>query len=584
MEELMKTIIRNLRNKTGLSQVKFAVFLGVSVASLRRWEAGDAIPSPMAQKRIKEMLALSDDELLNKSSHIEIPQEKISDEAYKTCFYWKNKEYEAEWSPYVINGPADQFDFFNTLKNMQQKADTKLSEDDYFLRLSLLRSVNGVETSQYLMERPKQSAKSWSSDYGTHGFHRYVGRFPSHLIRALVNSFGATKKDVILDPFCGSGTTLVEARMLGVPAKGIEISPLSAMMSRVKSQFPTEGIPVKDIISKLNAFYNKKWNLFVKGRSFDDISYDAILSRSGNEIKRFPNIQRWFTKEALLGTSIAVEFIKKYNGYYKDFLTIALSAKMRSIGNVDVDVVRAEYRKTPRQNVDVLKLFRKQIQKMHSGINDVVSACQKTLGKANSIDVIEGSVLEASFSKKSIANIITSPPYGVESLSYLRTHLLSFRALESILGVDPYNFGDGIIGSEYLDDADPNIKKFIVNGASSTYVSYFDNMLENAKKPLDKKRIVMMMQFFEDMYNVIKKFSVWIKDNGNVAFIIGNKKIGDSIVPTDKIIIDIFEHFGFKLKGLISHKLKTNNSNSQVPWQDRIIENEYVLLFQKVDK
>lgn len=580
----MNTGVKELRNKTGLSQIKFSIFLGVSVASLRRWESGDANPSPMAQKRLFEAMALSDEELLEQSIHIEMPREQISDEAYITCFNWKGRKYEAVWAPYVINGPKDQFGFYVSLLKMQQNAALELSEKQYFERLSLLRSVNGIETSQYKMEKAKHSAKSWSSDYGTHGFHRYVGRFPSHLIRALINAFSTTKDDLILDPFCGSGTTLVEARMLGVPAVGIEISPLSAMISRVKSQFPSEGLPVKTIISDLVAFYQEKWDTFVQGRTVNDISYDAILDRRGNELKRFPNIERWFSKDALLGTSITLEYIQKHKGYYKDFLTIALSAKMRSIGNVDVDVVRAEYRKTPRQNVDVLKLVIKQIQKMSSGIAEVVAACQNTLGRVDSVDVIEGSVLNASIPEKSIASIITSPPYGVESLSYLRTHLLSFRVLESVLGVDPYSFGDGVIGSEYLDNAIPDIATFHVNSVSSTYASYFDTILGETEKPLEKKRVIMMMKFFEDMYCVIRKFSIWIKDNGNVAFIIGNKKIGDSVIPTDRIIIEIFCYFGFELRDSIQHKLKTNNSNSQVPWQDRIIENEYTLLFQKVRK
>ena len=55
----------------------------------------------------------------------------------------------------------------------------------------------------------------------------------------------------------------------------------------------------------------------------------------------------------------------------------------------------------------------------------------------------------------------------------------------------------------------------------------------------------------------------------------------NAFFSTDKIIEEIFNSFGFRLKESIAHKLKTNNSNSQVPWQDRIIENEYVMLFQK---
>ena len=54
------------------------------------------------------------------------------------------------------------------------------------------------------------------------------------------------------------------------------------------------------------------------------------------------------------------------------------------------------------------------------------------LGKSDSIKIIEGSCLGTCIEANSISAIITSPPYGVESLSYLRTHLLSFRALEPV--------------------------------------------------------------------------------------------------------------------------------------------------------
>lgn len=573
--------VKELRLKTGLPQNKFAILLGVSVASLRRWEAGDASPSPMAADKIVKISSLSDAELLEASNRVTVPVEQFSEDKYSTLFRWKGKKYKAQWEPFVVNGPSDQRDFYNKLIELQQKSEIDVSAETYFSRLSLLQSVSGKETSQYKMERPKNSAKSWSSDYGTHGFHRYVGRFPSHLIRAIINYFGADSDDVILDPFCGSGTTLVEARMLGAKGIGIEISPLSAMMSRVKSQFPNSGLQVSDLITELSGFYDNTWQKFVRERSIDSIPFNEILNRNGNSIPSFPNVERWFTKEAFLGTSILVEYIMQKEGYVRDFLTIALSSKMRSIGNVDVDVVRAEYRKEPRRNVDVLKLVTKQIQKMSLAINDTLLACKSTIGDSDDIEIVEGSVTDVHLPQKSVSYIITSPPYGVESLSYLRTHLLSFRALEPILGVDPYNFGEGVIGSEYLDGTLPDVSSFLVSSASYTYNSYFGALLDAADSAIEEKRIMMMMRFFEDMYTVIKSFDNWLTDHGKIAFIIGNKKIGDSVIPTDTIITEIFEHFGFILEESIGHKLKTNNSNSQVPWQDRIIENEYIMLFRR---
>lgn len=577
----MKSTIKMIRAKTGLSQTKFAILLGVSVASLRRWEAGETNPSQLARTRIVELMSMSDTELMALANNVTAPKEDYDVAKYETHFSWNGVNYKAHLAPYVINGPSDQREFYQKLISMQEKASCSIDKTKYLKRISLLSDVDGIETSQFKMESPPKNAKSWSSDYGTHGFHRYVGRFPSHLIRALINAFGVTENDIILDPFCGSGTTLVEARMVGAKAIGVEISPLSAIMSRVKSKFPANGIQSSDIIKDISEFYSVKWNAFIEQHDIKDISYEEILNRRGNSIPVFPNIERWFSKEALLGTSIVVEYIMQQSGYLKDFLTIALSARMRSIGNVDVDVVRAEYRKEPRENVDVLKLVSKQIQKMAAGINNTIIACSDVLCNGDTIDVIQGSALEADIGENTISHIITSPPYGVESLSYLRTHLLSFRALEPILGVDPYNFGRGIIGSEYLDRDMPDVSKFCIGQASPTYNLYFSKLMHSLKNTNETKRILMMMQFFEDMHAVIDKFSHWIKNNGYVAFVIGNKRLGESIIPTDIIIKEIFEYFGFAQVDSIGHKLKTNNSNSQVPWQDRIIENEYILIFRK---
>lgn len=577
----MKDRIKELRTSFGLTQVKFAKILGVSVASLRRWEAGDALPSPMAVARIEEVSRYTTEQILQEYATLEEPAVKSSDDAYKVNFFWKGKQHEAVWMPYVINGPADQLDFYNLLLKIQADSEFDIDDTTYFKRFSMLKSIDGVQTSQYLLEKPSHNAKCWSSDYGTHGFHRYVGRFPSHLIRSLINAFGANENDVILDPFSGSGTTLVESRMSGIPAIGIEISPLSAMISRVKSQFSSTPINGAELIDSLSQFYNVKWEDFYNQHSADSINHQDVLNRPGNAIPEFANIERWFTPEALLGTSIVVEYILCQKGYVKDFLTIALSAKMRSIGNVDVDVVRAEYRKTPRENVNVLKLMKSQIQKMLKGINDTLSYCSNVLLDESSVQVIENNVLATDLPDHSVSHIITSPPYGVESLSYLRTHLLSFRALEPILGVDPYNFGENVIGSEYLDGAIPDVNAFRVKNVSSTYLSFFSKMLSTSNSNKDLKRITMMMKFFEDMYCLIEKFSHWIKPNGHVAFIIGNKKLGDEIIPTDTIIDEIFTSFGFASDGSIAHKLKTNNSNSQVPWQERIIENEFIMLYTK---
>src|SRR6516165_5360447 len=68
----------------------------------------------------------------------------------------------------------------------------------------------------------------------THNFYRYPARFSPRFARGAIEAF-SKPGDVILDPFMGGATTLVEARALGRHAAGSDISTLSVFLSRVKT-------------------------------------------------------------------------------------------------------------------------------------------------------------------------------------------------------------------------------------------------------------------------------------------------------------------------------------------------------------
>src|SRR5207248_7143881 len=72
--------------------------------------------------------------------------------------------------------------------------------------------------------------------YGTHGLHEYRGKFFPQLVRALLNIGCLPREGIVVDPMCGSGTTLVEGRLGGYRAYGLDMNPLSAFLSKVKCQ------------------------------------------------------------------------------------------------------------------------------------------------------------------------------------------------------------------------------------------------------------------------------------------------------------------------------------------------------------
>lgn len=73
----------------------------------------------------------------------------------------------------------------------------------------------------------------------THNFYRYPARFSPKLVRAAIEAFTAPG-DLVLDPFVGGGTTLVEAMVLGRHAIGADISSLATFVSEVKTTLYTD--------------------------------------------------------------------------------------------------------------------------------------------------------------------------------------------------------------------------------------------------------------------------------------------------------------------------------------------------------
>jgi len=585
-----KERIRSFRDSRGMSREALAAELGVTPITLYRWETGSTRPSPLAAEKLRALGfgAISN----NETNATSVPRLRAHGQGSRSLTEATKLRESGRLllqtpsgalsiipAPFVRNGPADQTDFHQKLLNLQT-ATTTFSPRRLTGRLSLVEEVDGFgETAQHSLESPRSVAVSWNSNYGTHGWHRYVGRFPPHVIRALLNHFNADSNTVVCDPFAGSGTTAVECRLMGIPFVGIEICPLSCLMTRTKAAFPDEAHNLVDLSRSFRAFYEDRWDAHSGGERISDMSHDHVLRRNGNLIPSFRNMEQWFTPEALLGTSIAVEFGMSLSGFARDASLLALSSKMRSIGNVDVDVVRAEYSKQPRKGVDVSRLVVRQLSKMATDISSCLASHSGLIGRPSSIQLHEGSALDVDLPEESIDHVITSPPYGVEAISYLRTHLLSYRSLVAYLGHDPYDTRDKTIGSEYL----VNTAKRTSHQATRTSAvckTFFSSIKPGSDSKFESRRAAML-QFCDDMLAVGERLSRWLKDGGKVAFVIGNKRLGNDVIPMDAIVSELFRACDLLHLESVRHKLKTNNSNSQVPWQERIIQEESIMLFER---
>jgi len=76
-----------------------------------------------------------------------------------------------------------------------------------------------------------------ADDRPVHEWYRFVLSYPPHLVRDYLDYFGTTYKDLVLDPFCGTGTTLVECKKSGIPSVGIEANPMAHLACTVKTDW-----------------------------------------------------------------------------------------------------------------------------------------------------------------------------------------------------------------------------------------------------------------------------------------------------------------------------------------------------------
>jgi len=92
---------------------------------------------------------------------------------------------------------------------------------------------------------PSSPSSTWVSpenvllaeDRTVHDWYRFVLSFPAHLVRSYLDDFGLGADSTVLDPFCGTGTTLVEAKFAGVVSVGIEAAPMAYLASSVKTDW-----------------------------------------------------------------------------------------------------------------------------------------------------------------------------------------------------------------------------------------------------------------------------------------------------------------------------------------------------------
>ena len=155
-----------------------------------------------------------------------------------------------------------------------------------------------------------------------HRLHPYLGKFIPQLVEVFLKEY-FTKRDYILDPFMGSGTTLIEANILGMHSAGIEISYFNCLIAEIKTKkydLELAEKEVKDILIKTTEYSNWLNQGKTASTYLDDI-YKKLKTDS-------EYLNTWFSDKALQEILFYKKEIKNYKN--QDLLKIILSRATRS--------------------------------------------------------------------------------------------------------------------------------------------------------------------------------------------------------------------------------------------------------------
>jgi len=393
---------------------------------------------------------------------------------------------------------------------------------------------------------------SYDQSYLTHGIHKYPAKFFPELPRWLIIRY-SNEKDLVLDPFTGSGTTNLEALLNNRHSVGIDVDPFSRFLSKVK----ITPLDSKELIEAQN------------------ILLHSILNYSPSKVSHadlptFPYRDNWFNYEIILELAYLKKSIIKLDTYksIKDFYKICLSSIIRAVSNADDNCTRTVIRKKLNKKVypgEALKRFATSILINVPKMIEFSSICPKYVKTILPNDM---DAREIKFDSNTFDLAVTSPPYA-NAVDYPRTHQLESYWLDLADGsLTPLKKMH--VGTESVSSND--FKELHMTGvyeADKTIKKIYEK---------DKRRAYISYKFLKDMERNLKEVYRVLKQGGRYAIVVGNNKIRGENFESWKYIMEMAYNIGFNVENYFGSEII--NHFIKVPREERI-NTDWIIILKK---
>ncbi|KAB7776221.1 DNA methyltransferase [Xanthomonas sp. LMG 12460] len=381
-----------------------------------------------------------------------------------------------------------------------------------------LECINGVESRRQ------------ATRYSAHGLHEYKGKFNPQIARAILNIMDVKVGGRVIDPFCGSGTSLLECAHLGMSATGTDINPLAVFIANAKIdalQLP-KGRLEKELSGVIEDF-----KLMRVSKSVDEASQ-----------ARTAYLAAWFHEPILRVIERLRSAIERADpGCVAVFLAVA-SNLLRDYSQQDPVDLRIRRRKSPLPGMPLIEAFEGRALAFIRKLEETKKVLPRVQGSSRAWLHDSRKLELAEFLRgQKFDCALTSPPYAT-ALPYIDTQRLSLVWLGLVPPSGILPLESRLVGSREVKEKKQALAALLANkaGLPSAQASYCLT-LQEALSESDgfRRRAVplLLYRYFEGMAAVFRTLRPYMNERAPFALIVGTNH---TVLGGERFDIDTPQH------------------------------------------
>lgn len=458
---------------------------------------------------------------------------------------------------------------------MEQNANHLLMTDTEVKNLVNSFRIRYAETCEPIQINFRELVSNLnSSERYTHLIHSYPAKLLCHIpYFFLQTDYFCPKTGTVLDPFCGTGTVLLEANISGRDAKGVDANPLARLISRVKTTYIKTEKLQKTLTTLVQSAKRAK-----------------VI-----EVHDYSSISRWFspsTIDQLLRLELAIEKLKETE--VKEFFLLCLSNLVKKVSfadpciSVPVRLNPDRFAKNPEKRESLL--FKLKTLENIDVYDKFESVCSLNINRIEKLRNIYGGDVKSEIVSsdarcitkqigndeklpdKSIDLILTSPPYaGAQKYirsSWLNLYWLGTKDNEEIRELNKKNIGR----EDYVKSEIYEIK---------TGIDSADRVLNSLYDEGKYERAFIVGNYLKEMLEALGESIRVLKDGGYLVIIIGNNTVCGRPFDTQDYFTEYVLSQGLSLEFKLIDDIKSYGLMTKRNKTASRISSEWILVFKK---